>query len=369
MLELNSILAINDLKRHTGTMTQEIEQAISRVVASGWFVLGSEVSAFEEEFAAYCATTYCVTLANGTDALELALRALGIGIENTVLTVANAGNYSSVGILSTGATPLYTDICADTLLLDVEEVTRLLESHQVDAIIVTHLYGLLANIEDVVKIAQAYGVPVVEDCAQAHGASRQGKKAGSFGDIACFSFYPTKNLGALGDGGAIVTSRKDLADRVKQFRQYGWGDKYNVTLAGGCNSRLDEMQAAILRVKLPRLDQWNTRRRNIATHYSKGITNAKVITQKVRGEEYVSHLYVICVVERDALRQHLTASGIPSDVHYPIPDYAQIPYSTFFPDIRLPVTERICSEVLTLPCFPEMTDVEVDSIINCVNSW
>ena len=277
--------------------------------------------------------------------------------------------YSSIAILATGAIPLYVDVFADTMLIDVQDVLRTLANHKVDAIIVTHLYGLLANIEEIVTIARKYGVPVIEDCAQSHGASRLGKKAGSFGDIACFSFYPTKNLGAIGDGGAIVTSRKDLSDRVKSFRQYGWSSKYTLTLPGGRNSRLDEIQAAILRVKLPLLDQWNNRRRNIAARYSKGIDNVKVITPKVYGEEYVAHLYVIRSDNRDELRQYLTESGVPSDVHYPIPDYAQPAYSQHFSGKQFPITECVSSQVLTLPCFPEMTDDEVNIVIDCVNSW
>lgn len=361
--------AINDLGRHTQPLQAKLNAAIARVIESGWFVLGPEVTAFEQEFADFCGTTHCVSLASGTDALELALRALDIGPGKTVLTVANAGMYSSVGILATGAIPLYADISPDTLLLDVAEVKHLLKQRRVDAIIVTHLYGLLADIEDIVRLAQARGIPVVEDCAQAHGALRQGKKAGSFGDIACFSFYPTKNLGALGDGGAITTSRKDLAERVKQLRQYGWGGKYHVALSGGRNSRLDEMQAAILRVKLPLLDQWNARRRDIAARYSQGITNPKVFAKKVHGAEYVAHLYVIRTAERDRLKQHLADAGIPSDVHYPVPDYAQAAYRHLFADTRLPVTKRTCAEVLTLPCFPEMTDAEIDTIIARVNAW
>lgn len=361
--------SINDLHRHTQPIQAELAAAVSRVLQSGWFVLGPEVAAFEQEFAAWCGATQCVSLANGTDALELALRALSIGPGKTVLTVANAGMYSSVAILATGATPLYADVAPDTLLLDAAEVARLLEQHQVDAIIVTHLYGLLAGIEDIVQLARSRGIPVVEDCAQAHGALRQEKRAGSFGDIACFSFYPTKNLGALGDGGAIVTSRQDLADRVRQFRQYGWSGKYSVALAGGRNSRLDEMQAAILRVKLPLLDQWNARRRDIAGRYSRGIANPKVVAPPVRGSEYVAHLYVVRSKERDRLKQHLAEAGIPSDVHYPVPDYAQAAYRHLFAGTRLPVTEQACAEVLTLPCFPEMTDAEVDAVIARVNAW
>jgi len=361
--------SINDLSRHTQPIQHELSVAVARVLQSGWFVLGPEVTAFEQEFAQYCGAAHCVSLANGTDALELALRALDIGAGKTVVTVANAGMYSSIAILTTGATPLYADISPGTLLVDVGAVKQLLEQHRVDAIIVTHLYGLLADIEEIARLAQAHGIPVIEDCAQAHGAQRQGKKAGAFGDIACFSFYPTKNLGALGDGGAIATSRQDLADRVKQLRQYGWGNKYSVALAGGRNSRLDEMQAAILRVKLPLLNQWNARRRDIAARYSQGINHPKIIAQQVHGTDYVGHLYVIRSAERDRLKQHLADAGIPSDVHYPVPDYAQAAYRHLYPDTHLPVTDRACAEVLTLPCFPEMTDAEVDAIIARVNAW
>jgi len=366
---MSSLISINDLKRHVNSLTGQIEESLSLVINSGWFVLGSEVLAFEQEFADYCGATHCVSVANGTDALELALRALDIGTGNIVLTVANAGMYSSVGILATGATPLYADISPHTLLLDVLEVKRLLDQNHVDAIIITHLYGLLVNIEEVVQIAQSYGIPVLEDCAQAHGAQVNGRRAGSFGHIACFSFYPTKNLGALGDGGAVVTSRKGLAERVTQLRQYGWGSKYSVALAGGRNSRLDELQAAILRIKLPLLDSWNARRRAIAARYSKGIKHSKITVPKAHDLEYVAHLYVVRSVERDKLRQHLFDAGIPSDVHYPIPDYRQEAYRELFTGVRLPVTEKACHEVLTLPCFPEMIDAEVDAVVDCVNSW
>lgn len=361
--------SINDLARHTLSIQVQLSEAMSRVLASGWFVLGPEVTAFEQEFANYCGVAHCVSLANGTDALELALRALGVGTGKNVLTVANAGMYSSVGIFAAGAIPLYADICPDTLLMDASLVEHLLDSQQVDAVIVTHLYGLLADVQKIVELAKARGIPVVEDCAQSHGAQRDGKKAGSFGDIACFSFYPTKNLGALGDGGAITTSRADLAERVKQLRQYGWDKKYSVSYAGGRNSRLDEMQAAILRVKLPLLDGWNARRRAIATRYTQGIYNPRVVTPKLCDTDYVAHLYVVRTTERDALKQHLSDAGIPSDVHYPIPDYAQAAYHEHFTAMHLAVTARACAEVLTLPCFPEMSDADVDTVIASVNAW
>ena len=361
--------AINDLGRHIEPLQAKLNVAVARVIQSGWFVLGPEVKACEKEFAAYCGSEHCVSLANGTDALELALRALNIENNSNVLTVANAGMYSTAAILATGANPIYADVHFDTCLIDVAHVTRLVSELKIDAIIVTHLYGLMADIVQIAQLAKSKNIPVIEDCAQSHGAMINGKKAGSFGDIGCFSFYPTKNLGALGDGGAVVTNRIDLNERVRQLRQYGWSSKYRATLAGGCNSRLDEMQAAILRVMLPFLDKWNVRRREIATRYTNGIRHKKIATPAVHGEEYVAHLYVIKTCERDSLKQYLTEAGIPSDVHYPIADYRQPCNSHFFTDVKKPITEQLCSEVFTLPCFPEMTDAEVDMIVNHINAW
>lgn len=366
---MQSLKAINDLGRHTLSMQDELGAAVDRVLRSGWFVLGPEVAAFEKEFADYCDATHCVSLANGTDALELALRALDIGAGKTVLTVANAGMYSTVAILATGAIPVYAEVRPDTLLADTADVARILEREKIDAVIVTHLYGLLADVGKVVELAHSRGVPVVEDCAQAHGARMDGRRAGSFGDIGCFSFYPTKNLGALGDGGAIVTSRDDLAGKVRQLRQYGWSGKYHASLPGGRNSRLDEMQAAVLRVMLPRLDQWNARRREIAARYSTGIKHPKVTVPAIHADDYVAHLYVIRTPGRDALKQHLAEAGIPTDMHYPVPDYAQEACRHLFAGVDLPVTSQACNEVLTLPCFPEMSNDEVDFVVARVNSW
>jgi dTDP-3-amino-2,3,6-trideoxy-4-keto-D-glucose/dTDP-3-amino-3,4,6-trideoxy-alpha-D-glucose/dTDP-2,6-dideoxy-D-kanosamine transaminase len=361
--------AINDLNRHTTPVASAIEQAVSRVIASGCFVLGPEVNAFEEYFAAYCGSKYCVSMANGTDALELALRALNIGQNSNVLTVANAGMYSTAAILAIGARPVYADVQFDTGLLDIADAARIIAEMKIDAIIITHLYGLTAKIVQLVQLAKSENIAVIEDCAQAHGAMIDGKKVGSFGDIGCFSFYPTKNLGALGDGGAIITNRIDLRDRVSQLRQYGWATKYSATLAGGRNSRLDEIQAAVLRIMLPLLDNWNARRREIATRYSAGIRHAKIVTPAVYGKEYVAHLYVIRTSKRDKLKKYLTEVGIPNDVHYPIPDYRQPCYAHLFININKPATEQQCAEVLSLPCFPEMTDAEVNMIISRINAW
>ncbi|MDO8464047.1 MAG: DegT/DnrJ/EryC1/StrS family aminotransferase [Gallionella sp.] len=361
--------SINDLTRHTQPIQTALSAAIERVLHSGWFVLGPEVKAFEEEFAGYCGTAHCVSLANGTDALELALRALNIGPDKTVLTVANAGMYGTAAILATGALPAYADILPDTLLVDVADLQHMLDRQPVDAVIVTHLYGLLADVPEIVRLAHARKIPVVEDCAQSHGAMLHGQKAGSFGDIGCFSFYPTKNLGALGDGGAIVTNRADLAERVRRLRQYGWSSKYHADLAGGRNSRLDEIQAAILRVMLPMLDGWNERRREIAARYTEKIVHPAIVTPAIHAEEYVAHLYVIRTARRNSLKQHLAEAGIPSDIHYPVPDYAQISCRHLLEGVDKPATSLACAEVLTLPCFPEMSDNETDMVIDRINSW
>lgn len=219
------------------------------------------------------------------------------------------------------------------------------------------------------EAARAAGVTVVEDVAQAHGAALGGRKAGTFGDVGCFSFYPTKNLGALGDGGAVVTGDAILAERVRRLRQYGWASKYRAEVPGGRNSRLDELQAAVLRVMLPRLEGWNRRRVEIAERYARGIRHAGVRMPKVPAEGYVAHLYVVRSGDREGLRRHLSEAGIATDVHYPVPDHAQEAVRGRWVGAGLSETEKACGEVLTLPCFPEMTDGEVDGVVERVNAW
>jgi len=362
--------AINDLRRHAESMRPELEQAARAVIGSGRFVLGEQVAAFEAEYAAYCGVEHCVGVANGTEALELALKALGIGPGHHVATVANAGMYATVAILAVGATPSYVDVDALTLLIDPAALADRVDRERPDALIVTHLYGRLNDMERVLAICAHRDIPVIEDCAQAHGAARGGRKAGAFGDIGCFSFYPTKNLGALGDGGAVVTRSTDIADRIRKLRQYGWSGKYRAALAGGRNSRLDEMQAAFLRVALKRLDGWNQRRREIAARLAQRIDHRDVICPPLDADAYVAHLFAVRSSQRDALATALRAGGIATDVHYPLPDYRQPAIAGLIADLpSLPVTDSACDEVLTLPCFPEMTDDEVDAVVDCVNAW
>lgn len=365
----DATLPVNDLKRHVAGVKAEVEAAIAAVIASGWFVLGNEGKAFEEEFARYCGVPHAIGVANGTDAIEIAFRALGVGQGSRVAMVANAGYYGMTALAAVGGTPVYVDVGAHDHLMDLGALESALAGYGVDCILVTHLYGLLHDMEAVASLAARAGVPVLEDCAQAHGAERDGRRAGSFGAVACFSFFPTKNLGALGDGGAVVTADQDMAERIRQLRQYGWNRKYAVSLAGGRNSRLDEMQAAVLTAKLPHLDGWNARRRDIANRYSAVIDNAAITTPPQRGKESVGHLYVVRSERRDDLAAHLRAAGIATDIHYPIPDHLQATRPGAAEGVRLPVTERLAGEILTLPCFPEMTDAEVDRVIDAVNAW
>jgi len=340
---------------------------IENVLNSHWYILGQEVNKFEEEFSNFVGVAHCISVANGSDALELALRGLGVQPKDRVVAVANAGFYGSTAIHAVGATPLYVEIDPVSLTLCPKSLSEIIDSKP-SVIIVTHLYGQLADIEEIVKIASAAGIPVLEDCAQSHGARRNGKQAGSFGTVACFSFYPTKNLGALGDGGAVVTNDSDLAAKIKQLRQYGWSQKYQVAIPGGRNSRLDEMQAAILRVKLPHLDGWNAQRRSIAKRYNDAFSGFDLQLPSSVSEDYVGHLYVVRVKNRTAFAAALKEQQINTDIHYPIADHNQPAY-VVTGLTSLEETERACETVISLPCFPGLTDEEVERVINAVTAY
>jgi dTDP-3-amino-2,3,6-trideoxy-4-keto-D-glucose/dTDP-3-amino-3,4,6-trideoxy-alpha-D-glucose/dTDP-2,6-dideoxy-D-kanosamine transaminase len=359
-------LLINDLARHNAPLLPEIESAIQAVLRSGWYILGAQVARFEESFAAFCGVAHSVGVGNGTDALELGLRALGIGPGDEVVTVANAGGYGTTAIRCTGAYPVYVDIHPQSMLMNADDLRNRITS-RTRAIIATHLYGRMVDMPALKALADAAGIPVIEDSAQAHGARLQGKAAGSWGQLGCFSFYPTKNLGALGDGGAITTNDAALAERLRALRQYGWTPKYQCATEHGRNSRLDEIQAAILSVKLKYLDSWNCRRRTIGALYSELLAGADVRVPPPPDESDAAHLFVVRAPERDRIRTALAGQGIGAEVHYPIPDHRQMcdtnaPWSA----CDLPVTETCCREVLTLPCFPEMRDEEVAWVAEAV---
>jgi dTDP-4-amino-4,6-dideoxygalactose transaminase len=356
-------IPFNDLGRATQAMRAGIDAAIARVVDSGWYVLGPEHAAFESELAAYVGADRAVLLGNGTDALELALSAVGVVEGDAVVTVANAGGYTTIASRLLGAVPVYCDVDPETLQATPETVREALERapRPPRAIVVTHLYGAMADVEGIAAIAREQGIAVIEDCAQALGARRSGRMAGTFGDIATASFYPTKNLGALGDGGAVVTGSPELADRVVRMRQYGWEGKYRIEHPHGRNSRMDELQAAILRAKLPALDVSNVRRRAIHALYERAAGDAVRFVSR-SSDSFTGHLAVIQVDDRTAVQAHLLERGIRTDVHYPIPDHRQPLIAESGPQPSLPATEAATERILSLPLFPELTALEVDRI-------
>jgi aminotransferase EvaB len=362
------MISLNDLSRHHAPMRAELDAAIARVQDRGWYILGPEVEAFEREFAGYCGSAHCVAVGNGTDALELSLRALAVRAGDEVATTANAGMYATTAILAVGATPAYVDVDASTLLMDPAALDARL-GPRTRAVIVTHLYGRLADTAALAALARKRGIALIEDCAQAHGAQHGGARAGTRGALGCYSFYPTKNLGALGDAGAVITDDRELASTLRALRTYGWGTKYHRTMEGGMNSRMDELQAAVLRVKLPRLDAWNMRRREIAARYSAALAHPGIAVPLVADDGTdVVHLYVVRTRQRDSLRAHLAAAGVATEIHYPVPDHRQPPVKVA-DEPSLPHTEQACAEVMSLPCYPELSDAEIDAVTAACNRW
>ncbi len=363
-------IPINDLSRTLLRDRDEIEAAVAAVLTSGWLVHGQQHRLFEEEFAAYCGSGHCIGVANGTDALTIALRAVGVQSGDRVCTVANAGFYASTACLSIGATPLYVDVDAATLNMSPLALARALEQGP-SAVVATHLYGGMVKIEEIANLCAAAGVPLVEDCAQATGAClASGRKAGTFGTAAAFSFYPTKNLGAIGDGGAIVTDLPTIAERCQDLRQYGWKARY-VVHGAGVNSRLDEIQAAVLRIRLRDLDRRNSRRQTVLHTYQQALGEASAAGRLVYWHDstHVAYLAVLRTQHRDALQAHLDRLGISTDVHYPIPDDQQPLWGDVVGYVAaddLAVTHTTTTEILSIPSFPELRDDEVDRIADAL---
>lgn len=360
-------IPFGDLKRQYGALKPELDAAAARVLASGWYILGPEVRAFEEAFATYCDVDYCVGVGNGTEALYLAMVALGVGPGDEVITVANAAVYEPLTILQTGARPVFVDVDARTHTLD----PALLEAAitpRTRALMPVHLYGRMADMAAIIAIAERHQLPIIEDCAQAHGAAFGGQRAGSIGACGCFSFYPSKNLGALGDGGAVVTNDPELAERLRTLREYGWSPRYYLVAPNGINSRLDELQAALLHAKLPHLDGWNARRRAIARRYNELLAGLPLALPElpIDDAEHVFHLYVVATPRREQLQASLQERGVGAVVHYPLPAHLQPIYQGLAAPGSLPVTERLAHEVLSLPIYPELTDDEVDAVAAAV---
>jgi len=353
----------------------EIDEAIRRSLDSGRYILGGQVREFEREFAAYLGAKRCVGVANGTDALHLALRAIGIVAGDVVITVAHTAVATVASVEITGASPLLVDIDPATFTISPEAVEDAIRNYrdrqQIKAILPVHLYGRPADMRAICDIARRYDLKVVEDCAQAHGATihRMGDfKVGVFGDAAAFSFYPTKNLGALGDGGAVVTNDAEVAERVGLLREYGWRERY-VSDVAGFNSRLDELQAAILRVKLKYLDEENARRREIARIYDDRLAPTSLrLPECPGGVESVYHQYVARCDERDGLREHLREQGVGTLVHYPVPVHLQPAYRNRVPVHRgaLPATEQAARQVLSLPMHAQLSDAQVVRVCEAI---
>ena len=343
-----------------------IGAAIDRVLTGGRYILGREVETFEREFAAYVGARHGIGVASGTDALVLALKAMGVGAEDYVATVSHTAVATVAAIELAGAKPLLLDIDPATFTLDPAELERVLASPpgRVAAVVPVHLYGQPADLDAILPLARRYGARVIEDCAQCHGARFAGRRAGSFGDLAAFSFYPTKNLGALGDGGLVVTSDDALAERLKALREYGWRERYVSDIAG-MNSRLDELQAAILRVKLAALDADNGRRAAIAGAYDRALTGTAPAPPPRRpGSSHVFHQYVIRSPHRDVLRRELAARGIGTNIHYPVPVHLQPAYRrrVALGPSGLGVSESAAREVLSLPMYPQLADAQVERV-------
>jgi dTDP-4-amino-4,6-dideoxygalactose transaminase len=347
-----------------------IDAAISRVLEGGAYILGAEVESFERAFGDYCSVEHAVGVASGTDALILTLRALGVGPGDEVITVSHTAVATVAAVLATGATPVLVDVDPIFYTIDPARVEQAL-TQRTKAIIAVHLYGQAADMEAITAIVKRRGVRVIEDCAQAAGAGCGNRVVGSLGDIACFSFYPTKNLGAIGDGGMVITADAELAVRLRRLRQYGW-DESRVTREAGLNSRLDPLQAAILNAKLPHLDADNERRRTIAGQYQKGLAGLPLAQPAVRARsQHAYHLYVVACDHRDALSKHLSGAQVGCAVHYPVPVHLQKGYAerAILPKDGLPVTTRLAARILTLPLYPELSDESVAYVIASVRGY
>ena len=347
---------------------EEILDAVTRVLDGGRYILGDETRAFEQEFAAHAGVEYGVGVASGTDALQVGLRAMGIGPGDAVLTVSHTAVATVAAIEMTGATPVLVDIDAATMNMSPRSLRETISGysgvHRLKAVVPVHLYGHPADMPAILEIAREHGLQVLEDCAQAHGAGIKGKRVGGFGDVAAFSFYPTKNLGAFGDGGAIVTNDAGIADRARALREYGWRDRY-ISADAGVNSRLDELHAAMLRVKLRYLDAENERRRQIALAYRVVLEDSEfTLPVEQPGAHHVYHLYVVRTPHRDRLQKHLSERGVLTLVHYPQPVHLQPAYRERVPVAPggLPVTEQVCGEILSLPMHPYLSDEDVAEV-------
>lgn len=361
-------IPMNDTSRIGKKILSGALEDFSQIIASGRWLLGEYGDRFAHIFSSYIGTDYCIPLANGTDALELALKSVSDGDKSEIITVANAGGYTTTACYLSGLTPVYIDINEVDMLMNANDLHAVLNENTL-AVVITHLYGRAVDVLKVRNCLDSLGyqnVAIIEDCAQAHGAMINGKKVGAIGDLATFSFYPTKNLGAVGDAGAITTNNVELFDKVKALAQYGWSSKYNINLKFGKNSRMDEIQAAILCILLPELDNWNNRRRDIYNQYMLSNENLGFYSQL--DESNVVHLAVIRTKNRDAFIKYMNAQNVMVDIHYPVLDQDQAAWKSKR-ETNLDISRSITNEIVSLPCFPTMSDEEVTHICSALNGW
>ncbi|TVM35751.1 erythromycin biosynthesis sensory transduction protein eryC1 [Oceanidesulfovibrio marinus] len=364
-------IPMNDLSRPYRDNQTVFDTILTKVGASGYYLGGPYGEAFSREFAEYVGTPHCLLVGNGTDALELALRAAGVEAGDHVVTVANAGGYTTTACRLIGAVPVYADIDADTLLMDMDDAASLVDPN-VKAVVATHLYGAVADVEALrAKLAaQGKACPIIiEDCAQAHGASLRGQMAGSFGDLATFSFYPTKNLGAFGDGGAVLCRDEAVMERLSRLHQYGWNTRYNVAVPFGRNSRMDEIQAAVLSARLPKLEDANGARRAVIEAYAAAAPSC-VMFPKRPDQVPAAHLAVVMVDDRDGFRAHLAEREVGTDIHYPVLDCDQAGWRDL-PQVcgQLPSSRRCSERIVSLPCFPELTQEEISIVAEALAAY
>jgi dTDP-4-amino-4,6-dideoxygalactose transaminase len=358
-----------DLKRQYASIQDEVDGAIRRVLDSGRFMGGQEVPGFEQEFAAYCGVSHAVALGSGTAALNLALRALDVGPGDDVVTVGFTLSATLDAIVNLGARPILVDVDPGTYTIDVAQLEKAI-TPDTKAILPVHIYGHPADLDAITRIADRRGLPVIADACEAHGALYHGRQVTEFATASCFSFYPTKNIGTLGDAGGVVTNDATLAERVRLLRDHGWDRRFH-SAESSLNSRMDEIHAAVLRAKLPYLDDWNARRRDIARRYAGVLTKSSIRpAPDASWAEPSFYLYVVATPQRDALRLALRDAAIATDVHWPEPPHLQPAYSYLgYGKGSLPVTERLCEEVLTIPMFPDLRDDEIERICHALKRF
>jgi dTDP-4-amino-4,6-dideoxygalactose transaminase len=362
---MRRMIPVNSLKEQYESIRAEVDGAIRAVFDRGWFILGPKLTAFEEEFAAYCGVEHGVGMASGTEALQLAIQAAGAQPGDEVITVANTAVPTVAAIRAAGCRPVLVDIDAASYTMDPQRIEAAITPRS-RVVLPVHLYGQCADMEPILQLAGARGLIVIEDACQAHGALYRGRRAGSLGDYGCFSYYPTKNLGAYGDAGMVVTRDAGAAERLRLLRNYGQAQRYTHLLEG-INSRLDEIQAAVLSVKLRHLDRWNARRRQLAALYGEALADTPLrLPAEAAWGEHVYHLYVVRAPHRSRFQEYLQAHGVGTLIHYPVPIHRQPAYAGLGGAQPLEVTEAVAEEIVTLPLFPELAEAQVREVARVI---